>query len=559
MGHVEVATIRPSSGMMRPMRRATRTAPLVGLLLLACGGGSQGSTIGTEQDFEVVEAPAPTVPTYVTTAGDGDVVLGAATTADAVRSGVAAASAAHEMAVEGDPRLARLAQWVAERLGPDGEPPPNEVVEFFARHLGLVEPVPHIMVLGQPGDSLAEGIASSVGQFMDRQTYNRWGAAVVERAGLSVAVVMLSWRWVELEPVPRQVGGGAPIAVRGRLIGDHHNPAVVVAQPDGQVRRLPAGSGPDFDVRVPTGGEGTYQVEVVGRGRHGDTVIANFPVFVGTEIPREVRLTGGADSGGRDVESVRRELLEMLNETRRGAGLGELTEHAGLREVALGHSRDMVAQDYIGHQSPRTGTPADRVRASGLQSGLVLENIGRGYSAAEIHRGLMESPGHRANLVNPDVTHVGIGVVAQPEGARSAFIVTEVFVRMAERVDLSDASERLEGLINRSRSARGAPPVELQDHLSEAAQRAAEEFFADPSLSQQDTVDDASASLRRFAIAYRRLGGVMAIVADVGEAGAIEPTLDPDVRHVGIGVAQGTRPDTGPNAIAVVIILAWPR
>lgn len=559
MGHVEVATIRPSSGMMRPMRRATRTAPLVGLLLLACGGGSQGSTIGTEQDFEVVEAPAPTVPTYVTTAGDGDVVLGAATTADAVRSGVAAASAAHEMAVEGDPRLARLAQWVAERLGPDGEPPPNEVVEFFARHLGLVEPVPHIMVLGQPGDSLAEGIASSVGQFMDRQTYNRWGAAVVERAGLSVAVVMLSWRWVELEPVPRQVAGGAPIAVRGRLIGDHHNPAVVVAQPDGQVRRLPAGSGPDFDVRVPTGGEGTYQVEVVGRGRHGDTVIANFPVFVGTEIPREVRLTGGADSGGRDVESVRRELLEMLNETRRGAGLGELTEHAGLREVALGHSRDMVAQDYIGHQSPRTGTPADRVRASGLQSGLVLENIGRGYSAAEIHRGLMESPGHRANLVNPDVTHVGIGVVAQPEGARSAFIVTEVFVRMAERVDLSDASERLEGLINRSRSARGAPPVELQDHLSEAAQRAAEEFFADPSLSQQDTVDDASASLRRFAIAYRRLGGVMAIVADVGEAGAIEPTLDPDVRHVGIGVAQGTRPDTGPNAIAVVIILAWPR
>ena len=249
----------------------------------------------------------------------------------------------------------------------------------------------------------------------------------------------------------------------------------------------------------------------------------------------------------------------MLNETRRGAGLPELTEHAGLREVALGHSRDMVANDYIGHQSPRSGTPADRVRTSGLQSGLVLENIGRGYSAAEIHRGLMESPGHRANLVNPDVSHVGIGVVAQPEGARSAFIVTEVFVRMAERVDLAGAPSTIVDLINRSRSARGAPPVEIQDHLSEAAQNAATEFFADPGLSQQDTVDDASASLRRFAIAYRRLGGVMAIVADVSEAGALEPTLDPDVRHVGIGVAQGTRPDTGPNAIAVVIILAWPR
>ncbi|RZO64069.1 MAG: hypothetical protein EVA89_05525 [Sandaracinaceae bacterium] len=541
------------------MQIATRTLSLLAALALGCGGGSQGSTIGTDQDFEVVDAPAPTVPAYVTASAEGEAVLSEGPAGDAVRAGVASASATHEMPIEGDPRLARLAQWVADRLGPDGEPPPNEIVEFFARHLGLVEPVPHIMVLGQPADSLEEGIASSVGQFMNRQTYNRWGAAVVERAGLSVAVVMLSWRWVELEPVPRQVGEGDPIAVRGRLIGDHRNPAVVVAQPDGQVRRLPAGSGPDFDVRVPTGAEGTYQVEVVGRGEHGDTVIANFPVFVGTEIPRQVRLSGVADGGGRDVESVRRELIEMLNETRRGAGLPELTEHAGLREVALGHSRDMVANDYIGHQSPRSGTPADRVRTSGLQSGLVLENIGRGYSAAEIHRGLMESPGHRANLVNPDVSHVGIGVVAQPEGARSAFIVTEVFVRMAERVDLAGAPSTIVDLINRSRSARGAPPVEIQDHLSEAAQSAATEFFADPGLSQQDTVDDASASLRRFAIAYRRLGGVMAIVADVSEAGALEPTLDPDVRHVGIGVAQGTRPDTGPNAIAVVIILAWPR
>ncbi|MEQ8455726.1 MAG: CAP domain-containing protein [Sandaracinaceae bacterium] len=541
------------------MQIATRTLSLLATLALGCGGGSQGSTIGTDQDFEVVDAPAPTVPAYVTASAEGEAVLSEGPAGDAVRAGVASASATHEMPIEGDPRLARLAQWVADRLGPDGEPPPNEIVEFFARHLGLVEPVPHIMVLGQPADSLEEGIASSVGQFMNRQTYNRWGAAVVERAGLSVAVVMLSWRWVELEPVPRQVSEGDPIAVRGRLIGDHRNPAVVVAQPDGQVRRLPAGSGPDFDVRVPTGAEGTYQVEVVGRGEHGDTVIANFPVFVGTEIPRQVRLSGVADGGGRDVESVRRELIEMLNETRRGAGLPELTEHAGLREVALGHSRDMVANDYIGHQSPRSGTPADRVRTSGLQSGLVLENIGRGYSAAEIHRGLMESPGHRANLVNPDVSHVGIGVVAQPEGARSAFIVTEVFVRMAERVDLAGAPSTIVDLINRSRSARGAPPVEIQDHLSEAAQNAATEFFADPGLSQQDTVDDASASLRRFAIAYRRLGGVMAIVADVSEAGALEPTLDPDVRHVGIGVAQGTRPDTGPNAIAVVIILAWPR
>ncbi len=527
------------------------------LSLGACGGGNAERGIGSAQDFREVAAPAPTVPTYSTVNAEGDVALGDA--ADAVRAGVQRAAEMHGMPLEGDARLAQLASWVAERLGPDGEPPPNEVVEFFARHLGLVEPVPHIMVLGQPADTLEDGVADSVGQFMQHQVYNRYGAAVVPRSNLAVAVVLLSWRWVELQPVPRRVETGTPLTLRGHLLGEHRNPTVVVAAPDGQVRRLPAGGGPDFDVRVPTQGAGVYQVELVGRGEHGDTVIANFPVYVGQAVPERIRLDATPDSAAHDVESVRRELFDMLNATRREAGLPPLHEHVGLREVGLAHRRDMAENDFIGHTSPRTGTAADRVRAASLTSGLVLENIGRGYSAQEIHRGLMESPGHRANLVNPDVTHVGIGVVAQPEGSRSAFIVTEVFVRMSERVDLSGAPEQLVAMINRARSARGAPPLSLEEHLSEAAQQSADHFFEDASLSQQDAVDDASGSLRRFAIAYRRIGGVMAVVSSVEEAGALEPTLDPDVRAAGIGVAQGTRPDTGPNAIAVVIVLGWPR
>lgn len=528
----------------------------VALLLGACGASDGPRTLEGAR-YQDVEAPAPSVARYATEPPPGEPVLGA-TGAEAVREGVEAASVEHEMPLEADPRLARLAEWIAERLGPNGEPPPNEVIEFFARHLGLVEPVPHTMVLGQPADSLAEGIAGSVGQFMDRQTYNRWGAAVADRGALTLAVVMLSWRWVELESIPRAVEPGSPIEVRGRLLGEHQNPTVVIAKPGGEVQRLPAGSGPDFDVRVPTDGAGVYRVEIVGRGPRGDTVIANFPVFVGEDIPTSVRLDA-PDADGGDVESVRRALLELMNRTREEAGVGAVRPHEELREVALAHSRDMVENDFIGHASPTTGTAAERVRRAGIRSGLVLENIGRGYSAAEIHRGLLESPGHRANLVNPDVSRVGIGVVAQPEGSRSAYVVTQLLIRQAERVDLSEAPTQLVERINHARRARGAPPVSLEDPMSEAAQDAAEEFFADPSLSQQDTVDDASAALRRFAIAYSRIGGVMAVVHDVSEAGALEPTLDPGVRYVGIGVAQGTRPDTGANAIAVVIVMAWPR
>ncbi len=539
--------------------RSGRALILTSWLAMALGCGSTpAAPIGARQDFAEVEAPGPTVPAYTTEVPSGESVRGAGV-ARTVRSGIERAAASQGMALEGDPRLAAVAAWIAERLGPDGDPPPTEVVEFLGRHHGLVEPVPHIVVLGQPADMLGEGIASSVQQFMRRQTYNRYGAAVVERGALSVAVVLLSWRWVELSPMPRRVEVGTPLTVRGRLLGDHRNPTVVVAAPSGEVRRLPAGSGPQLDVRVPTQGPGVYQVELVARGTHGDTVIANFPVYVGQEIPRRVRFERRAEPEGQDVESVRRALFELISTTRREAGLSPLREHDGLREVALSHSRDMVENDFVGHTSPRTGSPADRVRAASLTSGLVLENIGRGYGPSEIHRGLMDSPGHRANLLNPDVTRVGIGVVAQPEGGRSAFVVTQLFTRMGERIELARAPAEVLELINRARSARGAPPLVQEAPLAEAAQRAVDHFFADPELSQQDVVDEASASLRGFGIAYRRIGGVMAVVSQLAEAGALEPTLDPGVRGVGLGVAQGTRLDTGPNAIAVVIVLGWPR
>lgn len=530
---------------------------LLGCFGWACGGTGGGR--GTLAHQEEVAAPAPTVSNYLTASETGEAVRGAAPVSAAVQAGVERAASDHDMTLEADSRLAQLASWVADRLGSEGEPPPNEVVEFFSRHLGLVEPVPHIMVLGQPADGLEEGVHNSVGQFMERQTYNRWGAAVVDRPDMTLAVVILSWRWVELEPIARTADPGTALALRGRLLGDHRNPTIVVDQPGGQVRRLPAGGGPDFDVRVPIADAGIYRIEVVGRGEHGDTVIANFPIYVGESVPESVQITARDGGGDEGVEGVRRALLDLINDARREAGVSEVRAHQGLRDVALAHSRDMVEHDFIGHTSPSTGTAADRTRAAHLRTGLVLENIGRGYGADEIHRGLLESPGHRANLVNADVTHIGIGVVAQPEGPRSAFVVTQVFTRMLREVDVSEAPAQVAELINRSRSARGAPPAEIVDHLSEAAQTAAEEFFEDESLSQQDAVDDASASLRRYAIAYRRLGGVMAIVADPAEAGALEPTLDSEVRFLGIGVAQGSRSDTGPNSIAVVIIMAWPR
>lgn len=529
------------------------------LLLLACGPKGGGTLSGAELG-ETVEAPGSAVATYSTEPGSGPLVIGPSEAAAAVQRGVEAGSSTASDPLVGDARLATLASWVAAKLGEGGRPPPHEVTDFFTRHLGMVEPVPHLVVLGNPTlEGLESGVQDSVRQFLARQPYSHWGASVADRDGLQLVVVALSRRGLTMEPLAREHSTGN-LRLRGELTAGLTRPSFVITRPDGGTERIPAGSGPGFQMNLPTPVAGTYRVEILAKGTEGDTVVANFPVYVDTEAPTEITLAGdgGAGEAGND-DAVADALLEALNAERVEAGVPPVARMESLDEVARLHSVDMRDNQFVGHASPTTGGAAERVAAAQIQSGLVLENIGRGYGAAEIHRGLMGSPGHRANLLNPDVTHVGVGVVSEMEGDRRAFLATQVFVRMNRAQDLSDAPTRLVAMINQGREARRAGALEADPNLMEAAQNAAEAYFANPDQTRQDTVDDASAGLREFAIAFSRVGGLMTVVNSVGEASRLEPTFDPDVRYVGIGIAQGTRPDTPPNSIAVVILLAWPR
>lgn len=532
---------------------------LLGLALLGCPPATR-TRLGEER-ATVVSAPADRVDTYSTAVPDGSAVLGGGD-ASGVERAVGAAAASRSVTLVGDPRLAALSRLYAEQLGPGGEPPPTEVMDFLAWNLGMVEPTPHLIVHGLPDRADAEAaVQASVTRFLERQAYTHWGAVVMPRNGLWLVVITLSWRFVSIEPIARRLDGGATIPVRGSLAAGYSNPVVIVERPTGEAQRLPAGAGPDFDVRVPSEETGVHQVEILARGPHGESVLANFPVYVGVDVPTMLRVAAEPETSGSsaDVGSVRAELVRLANEARAGVGLPALECDPRIDAVALAHSEDMRDHDFVGHQSPTTGTAADRVRAAGLSSGLVLENVGRGYSAAEIHRGLLASPGHRANLVNPDANVCGIGVTAEEVEGRTTFLATEVFLRFSRPIDVAAAPGIVLEAINRARTARGAGALEAEENLRSVAQAAADAFFAEPTLTQEETVNRASADLRRFSMMFRRVGGVMAVVTVLDEATTLEPTFGDDLSYVGIGVAQGTREDTGPNAIAVVIMLGWAR
>ncbi|MFJ9245567.1 CAP domain-containing protein [Streptomyces sp. NPDC101776] len=104
------------------------------------------------------------------------------------------------------------------------------------------------------------------------------------------------------------------------------------------------------------------------------------------------------------------EVVESTNAERARAGLRALAVDPLLAAAAQAHSTDMVARAFYSHTSPDGSQPWDRAAAAGSRRRTIGENIACGQrSPAQVVEGWMNSPGHRANILKPDFTHIGIG------------------------------------------------------------------------------------------------------------------------------------------------------
>jgi uncharacterized protein YkwD len=87
-----------------------------------------------------------------------------------------------------------------------------------------------------------------------------------------------------------------------------------------------------------------------------------------------------------------------------------LRTNKSLAQAAAAHAADMVAKHFFAHDSLDGRSPFDRMKAAGFRGGAMAENIAVGYtSAASVVKGWMNSPGHRANILNCSYTMIGIG------------------------------------------------------------------------------------------------------------------------------------------------------
>jgi uncharacterized protein YkwD len=82
-----------------------------------------------------------------------------------------------------------------------------------------------------------------------------------------------------------------------------------------------------------------------------------------------------------------------------------------MTRVARAHSSDMFVRGYFAHNTPEGKTPFDRMRASGIQFTAAGENLALAQTLEIAHTNLMNSPGHRANILHPAFGRLGIGIL----------------------------------------------------------------------------------------------------------------------------------------------------
>lgn len=173
---------------------------------------------------------------------------------------------------------------------------------------------------------------------------------------------------------------------------------------------------------------------------HGEGICADLPSDVDLARADNATFTfppTHAPDIGVDPDAETR-ILDLLNGARVAAGLRPLETDGALQSVGRAHARDMYLRGYFAHETPECGgavpdevddprctDPFVRIQRAGITYASAGENLALAPSSAQAHRGLMDSPGHRANILDPGYTRVGVGVYQGPYG----LMVTQLFAR----------------------------------------------------------------------------------------------------------------------------------
>ncbi|WMT39718.1 CAP domain-containing protein [Paenibacillus sp. D2_2] len=110
-----------------------------------------------------------------------------------------------------------------------------------------------------------------------------------------------------------------------------------------------------------------------------------------------------------DKSDFEQQVLDLVNQERAKTGLSSLSRNEELSNMAMVKAQDMYNNNYFDHNSPTHGSPFDMMKEFGITYNTAGENIAKGQTTpTQVMKEWMNSPGHKANILNNSYTNIGI-------------------------------------------------------------------------------------------------------------------------------------------------------
>ncbi|MDU2063840.1 MAG: CAP domain-containing protein [Sporomusaceae bacterium] len=140
-----------------------------------------------------------------------------------------------------------------------------------------------------------------------------------------------------------------------------------------------------------------------------------------TTKPSSNITTSTASTGS--VQAAEAQAVSLMNADRKANGLAPLAVDSRLTVLGENYAKDMIARNFFAHVNPEGQSPFDRMKAAGITYKAAGENLAINQTIAAAETAFMNSSGHRANILNPNYTNIGIGVAYDGKG--DVYVVQE--------------------------------------------------------------------------------------------------------------------------------------
>ena len=457
-----------------------------------------------------------------------------------------------------DPWLSRAAREIAVQGAILGASPPEAVLSFILRSSGAPEGSVAQMLVQVRGDDPTT-IDSAIESALKSAPKGEGtlvlgvGEAAIESGEYDRRVVVVSARRnYSLAPTTRQLEPGETWNIAGEAPRGFRKANASVLYPDNSISVLPVAIHQrQFSIDVPAGHtRGTVWVSIDGIGNKGPGKLLQLQAEVGRALPHTLDVVLPETEAFSAIEDAEDFAFGLLNLDRESQGLATLALDEELSTVARAHSRDMRDNEFFAHQSPTTGLSSDRLKEAEYAATSNGENLAFNDSIAEAQSSLMESVGHRRNIVNPAFTHVGIGLArsSAPSGGDS-WHLTQVFARKVQPLDTEQAAHEILAKINDGRVRRGLVELEMREELVALAMQGCEQALREELAEVPSKIAPQASRIMHGRVSVSAHAFYELERLDVGELGGD----DEEFRNIGVALLRDPESLQGRTFLVVVV------